>query len=107
MVLKALQGRSSTDVSAFTTAEGGASISRDGIVHSFSLNLPAVGSGSGTGTADGMMSDEPHANGSLGTENGRRRRIDIFGSSTIWSAHRVTRNPRQREKESEGARFMS
>ena len=105
MVLKALQGRSGTDVSAFTTAEGGASISRDGIVHSFSLNLPAVGSGSGA--AGGMMSDEPHANGSLGTENGRRRRIDIFGSSTIWSAHRVTRNPRQREKESEGARFMS
>ena len=68
-------------VIAFTTVEGGESISRDGIFQSFSLNLPAGRSGTA-----GMMSDEPHANGSLGTENRRRRRIDIFGSSTIWSA---------------------
>ena len=50
-------------VIAFTTVEGGESISRDGIFQSFSLNLPAGRSGTA-----GMMSDEPHANGSLRTD---------------------------------------
>ena len=51
-------------VIAFTTVEGGESISRDGIFQSFSLNLPAGRSG----TAG--MSDEPHANSSLRNKDG-------------------------------------